>query len=78
MDIWNLVREDFDEKLPRRTAVLVKEDDWGLPFAYPCDFGGVGWNLDYREQTTYDEAPLATVRFGDYSFPDLTGEAAAP
>lgn len=77
MDIWNLVREDFDEKLPRRTAVLVKEEDWGLPFAYPSDFGGIGWNLDYREQTTYDEAPVATLRFGDYSFPDLAGKAAA-
>ncbi len=77
MDIWNLVKEDFDEKLPRRTAVLVKEEDWGLPFAYPSDFGGIGWNLDYREQTTYDEAPVATLRFGDYSFPDLPGKAAA-
>lgn len=77
MDTWNLVKEDFDEKLPRRTAVLVKEDAWGLPFAYPSDFGGIGWNLDYREQTTYDEAPVATLRFGDYSFPDLTGKAAA-
>lgn len=77
MDTWNLVKEDFDEKLPRRTAVLVKEEDWGLPFAYPSDFGGIGWNLDYREQTTYDEAPVATLRFGDYSFPDLTGKAAA-
>lgn len=77
MSIWELVCEEFDEKLPRRTAILVKEEDWGLPFAYPCDFGGIGWNIDYREKTTYDEAPIAIVRFGDHSYPDLTGKTAA-
>jgi len=73
MSIWRNLREPFDEKLPRRTAVIVKEDDWSLPFAYPCDFGGIGWNLDNRDETTYDEAPAAVMRFADYSFPDLSG-----
>ena len=77
MNVWNLVKEEFDEKLPRRTAILVKEDAWNLPFAYPSDFGGIGWNLDSREKTTYDESPVATLRFGDYSFPDLSGKRLA-
>lgn len=77
-DIWRLVREDFDEKLPRRTAVLVKEDDFSLPFAYPCEFGSIGWLLDNRDKATgYDEPPTASMKFGEYSFPDLTGKRLA-
>jgi hypothetical protein len=72
-DIWNLVGETFNEKLPRRTAVLVKEDDWELPFAYPCDFGKIGWLIDSRIETTYDERPIASLTFGEYSYPDLSG-----
>lgn len=76
MDTWSLVKEHFDEKIPRRTAILVKEDDFSLNFAYPSDFGSIGWLLDSREETTYDESPVATIRFAEYSFPDLTGKRA--
>jgi hypothetical protein len=76
-NLWQLVKEDFDEKLPRRTSVLVKADDFDLPFAYPAEFGCIGWNFDNREATTYDEAPVFSMKFGDYSFPDLTGQQLA-
>lgn len=66
-DIWSLVAADFDEKLPRRTAVLVKHDDWDLPFAYPADFGRIGWLLDSRKTTTYHEKPVASLSFAEYS-----------
>ncbi|MCX6992480.1 MAG: hypothetical protein NT011_04970 [Kiritimatiellaeota bacterium] len=76
-NIWSFVKEDFDEKLPRRTAVFIKEEDYSLTFAYPANFGSFGWNLDNREETTYDESPIVTLAFGDYSFPDLTGKKPA-
>ena len=73
-DIWQSVGEHFDEKLPRRTAVLVKEDDFALPFAYPREFGSIGWLFDNRDKATgYDEPPTASMQFGEYSFPDQTG-----
>ncbi len=76
-DLWTLLKEDFDEKLPRRTAVLVKMADYSLPFAYPAEFGSIGWNLDNRDITTYDENPVFTLTFADYCFPDLTGKSMA-
>ena len=75
--LWDLLREPFSEKLPRRTAVLIKEDDFSLNFAYPSDFGSLGWLFDSRVQTTYDESPIASARFAKYSFPDLTGRNVA-
>ena len=72
-DFWELVKDDFDEKIPRRTAIFVKEDDFSLSFAYPSNFGSIGWLVDCREVTTYDESPVAEMRFGEYSYPDLTG-----
>ncbi len=76
-DIWEFVGEEFDEKLPRRTAILIKEEDFCLPFAYPSDFGSIGWLLDNRDETTYDESPIASIRFAEYSYPDLTGKRLA-
>lgn len=76
-DIWEFVGEEFDEKLPRRTAILIKEEDFSLPFAYPSDFGSIGWLLDNRDETTYDESPIASIRFAEYSYPDLTGKKMA-
>jgi hypothetical protein len=72
-DVWNLVKDSFNEKLPRCTAILVKEDDFSISFAYPSDFGSTDWFLDNREETTYEEAPVAALKFGEYSFPDLSG-----
>ncbi|MEM3523873.1 MAG: hypothetical protein QXS04_04770 [Thermoproteota archaeon] len=76
-DVWNLVKEGFNEKLPRRTAILVKEEDFSISFAYPSESGSIGWLLDNREETTYEEAPVAALKFGEYSFPDLTGRRLA-
>ncbi|MGB9717322.1 MAG: hypothetical protein ACP5PQ_01935 [Thermoproteota archaeon] len=47
LDVWRLMSESFDEKLPRRTAILVKEDDFSLSFAYPSEFGAIGWLAGY-------------------------------
>lgn len=74
MDIWQLVKEEFNEKIPRRTAILVKEEDYSLSFAYPTEFSSIGYLFDYRKNTTYDESPAFSIKFGEYSFPDLTGK----
>jgi len=75
MDMWQLVGEEFDEKIPRRTAILVKEEDYSLSFAYPAEFGSIGYLFDYRKNTTYEESPVFSIKFGEYSFPDLTGKS---
>ncbi len=66
-DVWSLVTTDFDERLPRRTAVIVKHDDWDLPFAYPAAFGQIGWLLDSRKSTGYQQNPVASISFAEYS-----------
>jgi hypothetical protein len=76
-DFWGILRESFDEKLPRRTAIIVKEDDFSISFAYPSEFSSIGWLLDNREETTYEESSVATLKFGEYSFPDLSGRKLA-
>ncbi|MBO3809392.1 MAG: hypothetical protein FGF50_07345 [Candidatus Brockarchaeota archaeon] len=76
-DVWDLVKEGFNEKLPRRTAILVKEEDFSISFAYPSEFGSIGWLLDNREETTYEETPVAALKFGEYVFPDLSGRRLA-
>ncbi len=73
-DIWKSVKENFDEKIPRRTAILVKEEDYSLSFAYPAEFSSIGHFFDYRQNTTYDESPVFSIKFGEYCFPDLTGK----
>ncbi|OIN98328.1 hypothetical protein AUJ66_01135 [Candidatus Desantisbacteria bacterium CG1_02_38_46] len=73
-DVWKLVKEDFDEKIPRRTAILIKEGDCSPSFAYPAEFSSIGYLFDYRKNTTYDESPAFSIKFGEYSFPDLTGK----
>ncbi|MCX8083190.1 MAG: trehalase family glycosidase [bacterium] len=76
MDIWELMREKFDEKIPRRTAILVKEEDYSLTFAYPSEFSSIGYNFDSRKTTSYSETPWFSIRFGEYYFPDLLGNLA--
>lgn len=66
-DVWSLIATDFDEKLPRRTAIIVKHDDWDLPFAYPAPFGQIGWQLDSKKGTAYQQKPVACISFAEYS-----------
>jgi len=74
MDIWQLLKEEFDEKIPRRTAILVKEEDYSLSFAYPADFGSIGYLFDWRKETTYDESPTFSIKLAEYSFPSIYGK----
>jgi hypothetical protein len=71
-----LVNESFDEKLPRRTAILMKGEDFSLSFAYSSEFSSIGWLLDNREETTHEETPVATLNRRN-SFQDLSGKRLA-
>ena len=73
-NIWNLVGEEFDEKLPRRTAILVKPNDDSLHFAYPAKLGTLGYYFDLRDQTTYEETPTFKIEMSPFIYPGLSPE----
>lgn len=72
-NLWNFLSEPFDEKLPRRTAIAVKHDKWGLAFAYPSDFGKIGYLLDTDVVTDYKENSAISMSFAEYSSRDYPG-----
>ena len=55
--IWQSLAESFDEKLPRRTSIALKPSDDTIMYACPSPLGTVGWRLDDRTSTSYDEIP---------------------
>lgn len=55
--IWESLRESFDDKLPRRTAVALKPSDSTILYAYPMHSGAIGWSFDDRTSTSYDDSP---------------------
>ncbi|MEM4229076.1 MAG: hypothetical protein QXZ66_04895 [Thermoproteota archaeon] len=60
-----MVGEEFDAKIPRRTAILVKEGDYSLSFAYPAEFGSIDYLFDYRKTTSYEGGkPFLSIKFG--------------
>lgn len=63
-----MIEAEFDEKIPRRTAIVVKQDDWGLPFAYPADWGKIGYLLDSRNTSGYNEVPVLSTSFAEYAY----------
>jgi hypothetical protein len=73
MNIWKKLLTQFDEKLPRRTAVLIKENTQTTAFYYPTNLGMIGYNLDNRAQSTYEEAPAFTFYIDEVSFGGLKG-----
>lgn len=66
MSLYQLLKEEFNEKLPRRTAIIVKEDDFSLSFVYPAEFSSMGYQFDYRDNSTYFEQPTFAIRFAEY------------
>ncbi|WP_127586788.1 MGH1-like glycoside hydrolase domain-containing protein [Paenibacillus koleovorans] len=66
MSIWRSLIAEFDASLPRRTAVLLKENVTTTAFYYPMDFGKIGYRLDTRIATTYEEKPTFSFYLDDY------------
>lgn len=77
-DIWNLVGEEFDERLPRRWAVLIKPRDDSLSIAYPIDFSFVGYCFDFRTEGGYEEKPSFEIKFSDLIYPSITETIGKP
>ncbi len=72
MSIWKELLTEFNEKLPRRTAVLIKENPKTIAHYYPLDFGRIGYNLDMRTNSTYDEKPDFTFYIDEYALGDIS------
>jgi hypothetical protein len=66
MSVYQLLKEEFNEKLPRRTAIIVKEHDFSLSYVYPIEFSSIGYQFDYRTNSTYFEQPTFAIRFAEY------------
>jgi hypothetical protein len=71
LSIWRNLTTSFDEKLPRRTAVLIKENKETTAYFYPLDFGKIGYNLDMRTASTYEEQPDFSFYFDEFGTGDL-------
>lgn len=71
MSIWRTLTTSFDEKLPRRTAVSIKENKSTTAYYYPSDFGKIGYNLDMRTASTYEEQPDFSFYFDEFGTGDL-------
>ena len=78
MSIWDQLAEPFDERLQRRTSIMVKPSDGSRQFAYPCDAGSVGFHFDEGMFSAYEEDPYLTVRLDPFFYPSLYGAFAAP
>ncbi|MFA5857827.1 MAG: trehalase family glycosidase [Elusimicrobiota bacterium] len=76
--IWALVGDEFDEKVPRRTAVVVKPSIDGVSYAYPANFGQIGYYFDCRSNSTYEEDWLFSLTLAGVAYPmhnNATGDA---
>lgn len=75
MSQWENLKTSFNEKLPRRTAVLVKENTQTTSFYYPLDFGKIGYQLDTRESSGYEEAPNLSFYLDEWVLGNLVNES---
>jgi hypothetical protein len=66
MSVWRSLMTEFDASLPRRTAVLLKENETTTAYYYPMDFGKIGYHLDTRIATTYEEKPSFSFWLDEY------------
>lgn len=71
MSQWQNLKTEFDERLPRRTSVLLKENPETSAYYYPIDFGKVGYQVDTREESTYEEKADFSFYIDDMVLGDL-------
>ncbi len=67
--LWRFVRENFDNTLPRMTAVFVKERTSATSFAYPTGDHRTGYFFDFSNKTYYDLPPKFRFDFAAYVMP---------
>lgn len=63
---WHLASENFNERLPRRSAVIIKESLYSLEYCCPSDFSRLGWTFDGRQESTYKSGYFMEFAFADY------------
>lgn len=71
--LWRFVGEEFDNNLPRMTAVYVKESVGARAFAYPSGDARCGYLFDFSARTSYDLPPTFRFDFAAYEFPGAAG-----
>lgn len=71
--LWRFVGENFDDTLPRMTAVYVKETISDTAFAYPAGDGRTGFKFDFSTRTSYDLPPKFRFDFARYEMPGEAG-----
>jgi len=74
-NFWEIVGDEFDSKLKRMTAVIVKEDDYALGFTNPSDWNSSGYCFNLSEKTCYDIPERFKIEFAVYSYPDFLKSA---
>ena len=71
--IWQKMGEEFDNNIPRLTAMYVKEEDGTQAFAYPTGESKLGYNFDFSIKTGYDLVPKFKFDFAVYEYPSIMG-----
>lgn len=67
--LWRFVGENFDNTIPRMTAVFVKERISSTSFAYPTGDNRTGYFFDFSNKTYYDLPPKFRFDFAAYVMP---------
>ncbi|QHE53016.1 hypothetical protein [Pontibacillus sp. HMF3514] len=75
MNHWHNLKTIFNEKLPRRTSVLIKENTESSAYYFPLDFGKIGYQVDTREESTYEEQSDFWFNIEEYALGDLLNES---
>jgi hypothetical protein len=70
-NIWEIVGENFDHKLERLTAIIVKESDLTRYYTYPNEWNTLGYCFNFSDKTVYDNPAKFRIDFAGYVYPDL-------
>ena len=65
-NIWQFVKEEFQNDIPRLTAVYVKEDDGSIGFTTPTGENTLGYYFNYTTKTSYNLPPKFKIEWGQY------------
>jgi hypothetical protein len=69
--IWQMLGEEFDNNIPRLTAIYVKEEDGTQAFAYPTGESRLGYFFDFSIKTGYELIPKFKFDFAVYEYPSI-------
>ena len=69
-NIWQFVKEEFQNDIPRLTAVYVKEDDGSIGFTTPTGENTLGYYFNYTTKTSYNLPPKFKIEWGQYEYPN--------